>query len=85
MSANRETANIWFYLKRGTLKGVLRSFRSTYLLHDSFGQYINRWFICPIFGHREIKEIEDDEGNKRKYCFACERFIGNEEVSDERN
>ena len=77
MGCSRETNNIWFYLKKGWWKYFFRSFRGSYFWHDSFGVYINRWFICPIFGHRKVKYLEG-QGNPEEnwfYCFACRKYV----------
>lgn len=75
MGACRETNNIWFYLKKRWWKHLFESFTGPYFWHDSFGQYLNRWFLCPILGHRKVKDVSDPGEKEKLYCFNCERDV----------
>ena len=49
-----------------------------YLFHDSFGKYLNKFVICPVFGHRNVEWLSDggcDTDRPRHHCFSCEREV----------
>ena len=47
-----------------------------YFWHDSFGIYINKYIVCPLFGHRKVKYIEKcNTGRPAHHCFKCEQTV----------
>ena len=78
MGTSRETNNIWFYLKKRWWKQFFEAFKGPYFWHDSFGQYINRWILCPLLGHRKVHNVSDPGEPPKMYCFNCERIIKKE-------
>jgi hypothetical protein len=80
MSACRETANIWFWMRKGWLfrRGELRRIlRSNYFWQDSFLTQFNRLLGCRLFGHRAIKDISDPhQPVEELFCFSCYRHVG---------
>ena len=79
LGACRETANIWFYMKKRWWRKLFKSFKNPYFLHDSFGVYLNRWILCPFLGHRNMYNVNDIGEPERLYCFNCDREIKNED------
>lgn len=83
MSACRENASIWFSLKGLFIGEPWRwkrlfcspFWRSGYILHDSFGRYLNRWLLCRTLGHRYVKNIADPNETLHLHCFNCERRL----------
>ena len=85
----RPSHNIWWYLFGfRKYRNIISFFQGRlyrgYFWEDSFGQYINRWFLCPILGHRNIQYFKDGEGCSNEkahwYCFNCHRCIPYEET-----
>jgi hypothetical protein len=75
IGCSRMNCNVWWHLtRRGYRKELLtrRFWRQSYIWHDSFGKYINRYVTCRLFGHRNVQVIDMSNGNKRRHCFACE-------------
>jgi len=65
----------WYYLKR---LFRLVFYGNGYFWHDTLGRYINRWFICPLIGHRNIRYLDNGgcRGEQPYYhCFDCEQRI----------
>lgn len=84
MGACREAANLWQHIRWFLGRDKYMCYRlfskrlwtSPDFWHDSFGQYINRFIICPLFGHGKVIVIEDDCGKfVRRHCFKCERDV----------
>ena len=91
MGACRETFSVWFYIKKvikphSKLYGRWKRFKdllfmrvdNAYFWHDSFGRYINQWFLCPLLGHRNIKWLDDggcSDNISQWHCFNCEREV----------
>lgn len=94
MSCCRQIASIWFYIKwhyqastgkkpecyNSLYEDLMFCFKSHYFWHDSFGKFINRWFICPLIGHKNVQyverfDVELDKEIQVKYCFKCEKYI----------
>ncbi len=85
MGGCRENANIWSSLGfcsyggkwhwRGKRLFTKSFWGSPYLLHDSFGAYFNRFIICKLLGHREVKDVSDPGEEKRMHCFKCEKHL----------
>jgi len=89
MGACRQTFSLWHYLKRIFKRPshyfgrwyCIKQFlflriNGTYFWHDSFGRYLNRWFVCPFFGHRDLKYLSDGDcsgDDSAWHCFACEK------------
>jgi hypothetical protein len=87
----RDTKNIWWYLfgrysfyqtrwkrwRGHTLftKEFWTGYNKRYIFHDSFGQFWNRIFVCPIFGHKKIQDISDPNEPMELHCFKCEKKI----------
>lgn len=79
MGAGRETANIWWYIKRYGIKEALREkvWKKPYFWQDSFLTQLNRAIGCRVFGHRNVQTVTGDycgEPNRR-FCFACYRDV----------
>ena len=78
---NRQTGNLWWYLGfhswnkwRGWHLFDRRFWaRNGFILHDSFGQFWSRWIMCPLRGHRNMKDTQYDDGYFVSHCFDCER------------
>lgn len=82
--ACRQTFNIWYMMK---FKWGWRNFfrcswwemalglgpYKSYLWEDSFGCYLYRWVLCPLFGHdpRHLSDSCDGKG-PHIYCFKCQ-------------
>lgn len=89
MSCARQTCDIWFYIGKAIkdviwrkyfFKDIKRCITSDYFWMDSFGQYLYRWILCPLFGHHKVQTIEYWDGSLKKdvkgpYCFHCDRPI----------
>lgn len=77
---NRETKNIWWYLFSTGYDGwkgkylFRRYFWNRYVWKDSIGQYVWKC-LCPLFGHKEIRNVSEESGYKRIYCFACRTVV----------
>ncbi len=70
MSAQRETASIWLYLRWGRkMPGHL--WKSPYLFQDSFLTPFNRWIRCRLFGHTNVKDVSDCSDGSEITCFNC--------------
>lgn len=86
---SRQGADIWFYMKKAIVdpswrkhffSDIKQCITSHYFWMDSFGQYIYRWFLCPIFGHSKVQWAEywdEDLGHEvhGKFCFHCYRPV----------
>jgi len=83
----RENKNIWWYLFTYTNYGDKKKWRgykvftknwwrNEYVFHDSIGKFFNRYIICKINGHKELKKITicKESSKKISYCFACETY-----------
>jgi len=92
MGACRETFSIWFHIKKvikptfktwgrwKCFKDLLNLRIESYFWHDSFGRYINRWLLCPLFGHRKVQWLSDGSCSDERpmnYCFNCEQEVDN--------
>ena len=91
MGACRKTMSLWHYAKKAftyrspywtrwdSFKEFLRlRVDNKYFWHDSFGQYLNRWFVCPFFGHRSLQYLSDGGCScdaPHWHCFACEKSL----------
>lgn len=88
MGCNREGASLWFHLGfwenyagRGKRKWRLPEFikrkrwNSKYFWQDTFLTHWNRFLGCKIFGHRNVKSIDDDNGLRKDFCFNCYKDI----------
>lgn len=81
--ASRQTGNLWWYLgfhSEGKWRGWYlfdRRFwaRNGFILHDSFGKFWSRWITCPLLGHRNIKQVGDNNDYLALHCFACEKKL----------
>ena len=84
MGASRETKNIWRCLFRRNYNGewmgrelfTRRWWRyREYVWQDSFGAYINRWLLCPVLGHRHVRNVNFEMPAEPEdwYCFNCAR------------
>jgi len=76
MGFHRETADLFLQLKIYGLREFFRKgvWRSSYFWHDTFVVRWNRFIGCR-FGHRDVKMVEGDGGDRHSYCFACQRKI----------
>lgn len=45
-----------------------KMWKSPYFWHDAIGIYFNRWIKCPLFGHRNVKDLWEENC---RYCFDC--------------
>lgn len=75
MGGCRETANIWFYIKKGWFNKISKVIRSKYFWHDSFGKYFNRYIKCKITGHKNVSNISEDPRKVEMFCFDCDSYI----------
>ena len=74
MSACRESANVWFYL-RVYKKIPIRVLKSPALFQDSFLTPLNRVIGCKLLGHRHVGDISDANDGSEKFCFNCYQSI----------
>ena len=80
MGACRENQSIWHWLfgkyRRPHIFFKRKMWRGEYFWHDSFGRYLNRWFVCSFFGHRKLQYLADGGcscDDPVWHCFACEK------------
>jgi hypothetical protein len=83
MNGCRETLSIWFRIKAiFKFDNKLYHFRrfinldisNKYFWFDSFGVYINRYLICKIFGHKDVKWLSNGDCDNQRpmyFCFKC--------------
>lgn len=62
------------------ISDMKRCITSYHFWMDSFGQYIYRWFLCPLFGHKKVHMTECWDETllkevKKPYCFHCYRQV----------
>lgn len=83
MGCSRENFNIWRLLfsrsiidRKWRWKEIfsLRFWKNSYVWHDSFGAYFNRFIRCPLFGHGKLQNVSDPGEPKIMYCFRCEKI-----------
>jgi hypothetical protein len=86
MSCGRRNSNIWWYLFtfwsacggkrwRGYEVFTKQWWRSPYIWHDSVGKFWNRWVVCPLVGHKNVKDVSDPGEPKELYCFDCGTYL----------
>ena len=56
----------------------IRTYRDRYFWHDTFGRYFNQLFFCSIFGHVNVRWLDDggcSDEKPKHYCFNCENEV----------
>lgn len=77
----REGHNIWFWFfkHRDPIHFFKAGLYRGYFWEDSFGQYINRFILCPLLGHRKKHFFEKGHGCESDeaywYCFNCHQQL----------
>ena len=85
MSACRQTASLWFWLRHDFKLFIKQKmWRNDYFWHDSFGKYWNRSIGCRLNGHKNVHRLEEGciNPNPHWYCFACETEVDPSEVDN---
>lgn len=88
MGTNRENASLWFYLgfwenyagkdkRKWRLPEFIKRKRwnSEYFWQDTLLTYWNRFLGCKLMGHRDVQNIDDDNGKRKDFCFNCYKKV----------